>query len=447
MNFAKRAYLYLYRKKGKTLFLFVVLLILSTMMLTCTAIHTATQKSITNVRKALRSYFTINAKLLSDGLDGDVLHQILSIKGIGGDYILRSYTKANYFSSSKEKLEIEIKGLAAPEGDENAGKIVATNDSKKDSYFTEGGFELLEGEHITERSEHRILVHEDFAKKNRLSVGDSIILENAENSDLNVEVVVQGIFTNAKEQDSDGLVPSYDLYENVAFTDVISGSCLIFGKKEAVAQYADLYVDDPEDLNSIITDVKEISGVDWEKCVITKYDNDYQNAKNSLISLQNIIVVAMVVVSIVGFVVLALILILGIRNRMSEIGILLSMGISKIDIFKQQLLEIFFIAVLALTVSYISSSVVAGQIGKFLLSETTTEEYKVIDLKKDDTEVVLNNDNLHEELGLLEVKVTVSAEDYFLVWVLGLELCSLATGMALIPIIKLKPKKILSQIC
>ena len=38
-----------------------------------------------------------------------------------------------------------------------------------------------------------------------------------------------------------------------------------------------------------MTDVQELDGVDWESCTLTRYDNDYQNAKESLEGLQNIV--------------------------------------------------------------------------------------------------------------------------------------------------------------
>ena len=45
-----------------------------------------------------------------------------------------------------------------------------------------------------------------------------------------------------------------------------------------------------------------------ESCTLTRYDNDYQNAKESLEGLQNIVFIAIAVVSVICFLVLALFL-------------------------------------------------------------------------------------------------------------------------------------------
>ena len=50
-----------------------------------------------------------------------------------------------------------------------------------------------------------------------------------------------------------------------------------------------------------------------------------------------------------------------------------------------------------------------------------------------------------EDLGLAEIEVAVSAVDYALVWAFGMALCVASTVLAACPIMKMKPKSILSQ--
>ena len=47
-----------------------------------------------------------------------------------------------------------------------------------------------------------------------------------------------------------------------------------------------------------------------------------------------------------------------------------------------------------------------------------------------------------EDLGLAEIEVAVSAEDYALVWAFGMVLCVASTALAAYPIMKMKPKSI-----
>lgn len=443
MNLCKRACLYSIRKRGKTLTLLAFLLVMATLMLTCLSIQSATETAGANIKKALLGYFTINAKTLEDGIPEDVVNQILSIEGLSGRNTLRSYTYANYTDADGNRLEINTEGAAqVPEGLENAGKVVANSNSQNDSYFTDGGFELIEGNAITEESSNEVLIHEKFAKRNGLSVGDTMLLANVEDGSQTIPVTVAGIFTNTKEQDSIGMAPSYDLYDNVVFTDLSTASFLLYGMEGITnVQYGDFYVNDPDELDHIMEETKSIEGVDWEQCTLTRYDNDYQNAKESLEGLQSTVWIAIAVVSVICFLVLALFLTLRLRGRIHETGVYLAMGISKGAVLMQYLLEVFLAAAVALLLAYGASTAISHQIGSSLLSQVTTETYETMDL----TGNAEATEEPAEDLGLAQVEVAVSAEDYAVVWAFGMALCLASTAVAASPILKMKPKSILSQ--
>lgn len=442
MNFLKRAYLHIVRKKGKAISLFVFLLMIATMLLTCLSINTAVEYTAANIRKALMGSFTINAKHIDDGLDEDIINQILSIDGLSGNYNLRSYTQASFYNAKGNTLTIKTDGASEiPDGYEHAGKIVANSNSEKDTYFTDAGFKLTEGNHITSNHKNSALIHEDFAKRNNLSVGDCIQLVNPVNEKLKVNVTVVGVFTNTAEQDSIGIAPSYDLYENIVFTDIASCSQLIYGSSKASCEYGDFYVDDPEYLDETIESVKKIPNVSWDNCIITKYDNDYQNAKDSLSSIQNIVFTAIIVVVAITFVVLVLIFALRQKSRTHEIGILLSIGTSKGAVLLQQITEVLIIAVFAFFISFGTSSLIAEQVGNKLLSQNTeqTQTVKLINGEY----VVTDKDD--EQVNLSRIDVSVSLKDYTIVWLIGIIICVFSTSLAILPIIRIKPKNILSQ--
>ena len=119
-----------------------------------------------------------------------------------------------------------------------------------------------------------------------------------------------------------------------------------------------------------MTDVQELDGVDWESCTLTRYDNDYQNAKESLEGLQNIVFIAIAVVSVICFLVLALFLTLRLRGRIHETGVYLAMGISKGSVLLQYLLEVILVAAIALVISFGTSTAISHQIGSSPVSYT-----------------------------------------------------------------------------
>ena len=98
-------------------------------------------------------------------------------------------------------------------------------------------------------------------------------------------------------------------------------------------------------------------------------------------------------------------------------------------------------AAIALVISFGTSTAIAHQIGSSLLSQVTSETYETVDLTGDSEAA----EEPTEDLGLAEIEVAVSAEDYALVWAFGMVLCVASTALAAYPIMKMKPKSILSQ--
>lgn len=442
MSIWKRACLYSIRKKGKTVMLLAFLLVLATLMLTSLSIRSATEIANANIKKALLGYFTINAKQLDTGITEDILNRILAIDGLSGKHTLRSYSYANCFDEDGNRLEVIEGATQAPEGYENAGKIIANSNSESDSYFTDGGFELIEGNAIIAESENKVLIHEIFAQHNGLSVGDTMLLGNVADERSTIPVTVAGIFTNTKEQDAFSIAPTYDLYDNIVFTDLSVASHLLYGIQGKIGvQYGDFYVNDPDELDRIMIQVQEIEGVNWGSCRLTRYDNDYQNAKQSLEGMCNIVFIVIAVVFVICFLVLALFLIMRLRERVHEIGIYMAMGISKGAVLMQYLLEVLIVTVIALFLAYGASSAISARIGSSLLSQVTAETYELVDL----TGNMAETEEPAEDLGLSEIAVAVSVKDYLTVWAFGIVLCLVSTAIAVYPIMKMKPKSILSQ--
>ncbi len=117
------------------------------------------------------------------------------------------------------------------------------------------------------------------------------------------------------------------------------------------------------------------------------------------------------------------------------------MGVSKGAVLMQYLVEVFLVAAIALLLSYGTSAAISNQIGSSLLSQVTADTYETTDL----TSEAENAEELTDDLGLSEIRVSVSQKDYLTVWVFGMVLCLASTALAAYPIMKMKPKNTLSQ--
>lgn len=415
MSFLKRAYLYTTRKKIRTGLLFSIILIISTLLIVCFSINSSTDVASANVRRSLKSGFTINAKTLNDGLNNNDIEKILNIDGLTEDYNLRNYTTTYYKNEEKEKLKTrDDTGIKVYD---NAGRVVSDLFSEKDTYFTDEGFKLIEGEPITPDTKYSALIHKDFAEENNLGIGDSIILENIEGNEVSVKVKIIGIFTSTRKSSSESYMDTTNLFENIIFTDLQTSSELIYESDDLKYQYGDFIVEDPQNLDKIIDDVKEVDSVEWDKCKITKDDSTYQNVKESLESLQSIVSVAITVIFVISIVLIILILNLWTKHRVYEIGVLLSIGINKLDIIKQQIVEIFMVSIPAFLFSFITSSIVNQMVSSKLIEDISNS-----------------------------IKVTVNISDWIIVSILGLLIIIVATILSIIQITRIKPRDIFSEV-
>ena len=414
MNFVKRAYLYTTRKKVRTILLFSIILIMATLLIVCFSINSSSNMADANVRKGLKCGFTVNAKTLENGLDESIVNQILNIDGITDSYNLRSYTVSEYRDTNENKLKTrDDVGLKVYE---NAGRVVGDRYSEKDNYFTEEGFKLINGEHITPDKKQVALVHEDFANRNNLGIGDYILLNNVEGNEIGVEVQIIGIFTSTRKSDTEEYMDTTNLFENIIFTDLNTSSKLIY-ETDSNSQYGDFEVDDPGELDNLISEMKKIENVNWESCVITKNDSNFKNTKEALEGIQKIVSTAIIVIFIISIILIVLILNLWTKHRINEIAILLSIGISKKDIILQQIIEILMVSLPAFAFSLVTSSIATKIVGSKLISSIANS-----------------------------IEISVNIFDWLLVSAIGLVILLTATILSIYQITKIKPRDIFSKI-
>ena len=300
---------------------------------------------------------------------------------------------------------------------ENAGRVVGNRYSEKDTYFTDEGFKLVSGNPITPDAKQVALVHEDFANKNGLNIRDYIVLKNVEGKEVEEKVKIIGIFTSTRKSDSEEYMDTTNLFENIIFTDLNTTSKLIYETDSENSQYGDFEVEDPEKLDDLIAGMKEIEDVSWDNCKITKNDSNYKNTKESLDGLRKIVSTAIAIILIISVILVVLILNLWTKHRTNEIGILLSIGISKKDLIWQQILEVLIISVPAFILSFVTSSIATKVIGSKLINSISSS-----------------------------IDITVNIHDWLIVSGIGLLIILVSTIISIYQITKIKPRDIFSKI-
>ena len=384
MNFISRAWLYIIRKKGKSILLFIILLVMATFVLTALALGNASNAAQMELRKSLGGSFLIgfdytenNPYLKVESVDGGTL--VYSTQQISPELVeqVRSIDGVNYCSATTESLavlpslDLFAGNIPIEEEFRNSSKILGTWKSEELSRFTSGQLALTEGRHIMPGDKNKGLISKDLADKNGLKIGDVI------QTDKGVEIEIVGLFVPKEIEGINDQVTTYDKIQNLIISDLATR--IANENSPATQGFNELTVsvDDPQNMENIITKVKEIKGVDWKGFAIMVDNEGYENAAFSLQQLSELVSTILIVVLIVSVVILSLILTLWSRTRVHETGILLSLGIRKLSILGQYIAEVLIIAVLAFSLSYFSSNAIAGQMGTILQPEQSAANVQV----------------------------------------------------------------------
>ncbi len=424
----KNALAYVTRKKKRT----VILLIILTLVLSCLYSCLSIMKSSGDLEKSLyrssNSSLSITKKDVNGYFDSNQIEDIEKISGVKG--MVYQYDGLTKLVNGKV---IEAQGMVLREdlSDEmkNVLALRATNNASKDNLFTSRVFTMTKGRNISENDRNSIVVHEDFAKKNKLKLGDTVDMRffkpdssSADAKEYKYKII--GMFSGRKQETYTGL--SSDFSENMVFIDYESAQkSMGMTGNHKISNKISVFADSPSSLDNIFKEVSKIAAQD-SSYNVSKDNGAFKDVLESLSSVKHIIIIMTLSIMIAGIAVLALILILWLRERVYEIGILLSIGVSKAAIVGQFITELVIVSLPSALVSAIFGSLVLNNIIGSLVS---TEDMGMLG------KTIIDNKNIMANLVNF-------AQSYLLLLLVILISVVIASTM----IIFKKPKEILSQI-
>ena len=422
----KNAIAYILRKRNRTIIVFIILTVVLSCLYSCLNIT----KSTNNLEKNL--YKTSNTSLSITKNNGDTfetnqfkeLDNIKEIKEIITMYDgLARTTNIKVVDGTqlveRDDLSDEFKNMLSVE---------ATNNSEKNNLFNSGIFTIIKGRHINNNDRGKILIHNELAEKNNLKLNDKIKLElidfNNSKKKLECEFEIIGIFSGKKQEKYTGL--SSDFSENMVFTDYESSQkALNKPENNKVVNKLEVYSDSSGNTKVALNKIKKIK-IDWSQFNVSSDNHVFEETLESIDGIKHIIKIMTYSIMIGGITVLSLILILWLRERLYEIGILLSIGITKIKIVTQFILELLFISIPSLVLSLFIGNVILNIIvGGFMNSDDST----------------IMVDSLLKNYNLISNLITFLQSYVILIGIIVLSVV-IASLMILIK----KPKEILSKI-
>ncbi len=418
MSIFNRAYLYIIRKKVRSSILFLIVTLISFFLLSGSVLNTTVNNISKNLYKDVNFGFNIESVDKSNKeIEKDTLKKIEELKGITTkNYILSKPVNVEGKKVVQENQNITLNDEI--KNNSNLVMLIGITASKSNIDFKSEVLKLEKGRHIEENDKNKIMIHEKFAELNHVNLGDKIKLSQ-EGKTLELEVV--GIYFGEKTNTFNGL--SSDFIENTVYIDYKSSqelSNLIANNKVTSVEYG---VEDPTRLEDVI---KTVENLGLNNLMVSKSNKNYELVTSSVESITKITNVIRIGSVVVGVVILSLILMFWVRERTYEIGILLSLGTSKVNLVLQFIVEVLLVTIFGLmialgieiaTIKYLASNV--GSIFSEELPKTIADEL---------------------------MKISVNGIDIVNLVIVMIAIVIISVVVALLPILKMKPKKILTQI-
>ena len=410
----RNSLLYIKRKKKKSIIVLFILTAILISLYTCLSINKFSNNVESIIYRAANSSFILKSKNSQELFDTKEVEGIKNLDRINEynlEYETLAQLKGDDVFGGEQKVEISNLNSEY----ENLLKIYGVRDSSLSSDFTSEVFKIVEGRHIGKDDKNKIIVHEELAKQNQYELGDKVSIKQIKQYDpddedinsnigLENEYEIVGIFSGKKQESYTGF--SSDYSENMAFIDYSSSQKIsgIDSNYEKLNQ-ATYFVNSPENMGKVISSIKNMN-INWSNIDLEKNTKIFDDISTTVGSIKGIIQIITYSVILGGCIVLSLILILWLRERIYEIGILLSIGVGRCEIIGQFILELVFISIPSLFISTLIGNLVTRKI----LSEIILKE-KIISTLSNASNKIFGSENIFiicQSYGLLILIILLS---------------------------------------
>ena len=433
MNFLKRAVRYCWRQKIRSMILLLVFTLLASAALIALSVGHATAEGADEVKQTVGASIRVEIdsgnqenygpgtendngvsyQYNGDYITQDVIDAIAKVEGVvsysaeseGGYY--GAAVNFDYFPGA---FNVDVSGH---------GQLVpytVTMNSGLSVKFLNGTYTLEEGRHILPEDSFAVLISQELAEKNHLSVGDTITLYSLDTQQED-DFEIVGIFsgTEGMSKDAmmaDGIAANQGYIDRNSYQKMWNETALELGS-------LDVYVDSAENVQDVLKMIQNLPEIKGKTFTFSTDTEDFDLISNPLSSIQTMVDTAVITITVTGAAIIILLLVLWTRKRKKEAGILMAVGRSKLEIVLQFLTENILIAIPAASSSLGLTALLADKVGAYLVSQTASD--------------------------ITGLNVTIHSADIAAVYGIGALILILAVFLAAVTVVRWKPRMILSE--
>lgn len=419
MNFIKRALLSMKNKKGRTFLLCAVFSAILIFVLAGLTIQSAALTATENAKKSVGATVTLSAnreaamKKNQEGdtaekpdpasfsltpvslvdaqkiasLDNVKTYSFLSSSSAGAGDGITPISNESESQSTTASTASDNQGGTQTDGQPQEGgqmgagpmsnmkqsdfQVSGVMNLSMSSDFSDGTAEIISGEAITEsdKETNNVVIEQTLAEANELAVGDTFKVTDPEDDTKTYDLTIKGIYKTTENGDSMGMMfnflnPANTLYTSYTFANTLKGD----DAKDTIDS-ASYTLNDPKQMDTFVEAAEKL--IDTEKFSLQTNDQAYQQMLQPLNNVASFAKNIVILVAIAGVIILTLIVMMTIRERRYEIGVLLSLGESRFKVILQFFSEIIICMFVALVIATFSGNIVGNVVGEQLINQQT----------------------------------------------------------------------------
>ena len=503
MDFIRRAWLFTKAKISRTILLTVAFSAILVFVLSGLVINTAANRSIENAKKSAGATVTLSvnrqaimekarsaSQSSSSGNNSRTPIEMPDITKADADKIAKlsgvksySYTKQATADASKgieavsttdstsDASSDQPSGFGGGPGmpdsaNQESGdfQIIGTNDLAASSDFSGGTNSITTGRAINASDEgtNNVVIEESLADQNKLKVNSTFTLKDS--NDKTYKMTIVGIYKSGST--------GSDLSSNFSFMEPANQLYTALSVPNAIQETTNTLssavfnLENPEATSDFVTKANKL--IDTDQFEVQSNDAIYKQMLQPLNNISSFAKNIVILVAIAGALILALIVMLMVRERRFEIGVLMSLGETKGKILAQFFTELFMIMIVSIGIASAAGNFVGNAVGQQLLkqetqtSQTNDKEQKAgPEGQGSPTEAgngapgnegenairstlgIGQSASQKEAVNKLEVKT--SAQQIATLAAIALLITLVAVGLAAIGILRLNPKQVLTN--
>ncbi|MEV6588600.1 ABC transporter permease [Streptomyces acidicola] len=359
MNFVKRAGMSLRARKSRTAVLLGIFVVISTLLLGGFLLQAASARQEADAQRSIGVDVTVRGKGLTPAL----------ADRLGASPLVHRYNplvpmvaEARGFKPL-ESDQPQPGGRRAGAGTQGSLALNGVRDSALLLPFSYGSTRITAGRGITAKDAGRqvAVVERRLAEKNGLEVSDTIRVRST-GSERTVPLTIVGVFRNPMPAPAQW-TPPHELPGNVVYVPVGTVRQLSAGAADVTE--AVFRIGSPEQAGQLHAEAQRLLGTgSFDFRVNDKAYTDQVRPIQRVGTFAGLIVR---LIALAGALILGLIVMLQIRGRRDELGVLLSLGEKKWKLIGQHTVEVAAVALPAVAVAALIGHIAARQTGDALL--------------------------------------------------------------------------------